>query len=136
MKTTNLGIASVIGLAAVIAGIAITNFPISMQPEYDLPENDSLCLTHILVQTTQKITDREIFTKIILGEIEKLDSRFDVPDRYILVTNMQDNKIRISLDGLWSEENSGKRLIEALERSEFIESVLDQGGLRLAIECQ
>ncbi len=101
-----------------------------------MPENDSLCLTHMLVQTTQKITEREIFTKIILGEIEKLDSRFDIPDRYILLTNMQDNKIRISLDGLWSEENSGKRLIDALERSEFIESVLDQGGMRLAIECQ
>ena len=136
MKTTNLGLASVIGIAAVIAGFAIINFPIPMQPEYDLPENDSLCLTHILVQTTQKITDRETFAKFILGEIENLDSRFDVPDRYILVTNMQDNKIRISLDGLWSEENSGKRLIEALERSKFIESVLDQGGVRLAIECQ
>jgi hypothetical protein len=136
MKTTNLGLASVIGIAVVIAGIAINNILIPTQPEYDLPENDSLCLTHMLVQTTQKITEREIFTKIILGEIEKLDSRFDIPDRYILLTNMQDNKIRISLDGLWSEENSGKRLIDALERSEFIESVLDQGGMRLAIECQ
>jgi len=136
MKTTNLGLASVIGVAVVIAGIAINNILIPTQPEYDLPENDSLCLTHMLVQTTQKITEREIFTKIILGEIKKLDSRFDIPDRYILLTNMQDNKIRISLDGLWSEENSGKRLIDALERSEFIESVLDQGGMRLAIECQ
>lgn len=100
MKTTNLGIASVIGVAIVIAGITINNVLFPWDPEYDLPENDSLCMTHVVIQTPQKITDSEILRTIMLNEIENLDFRFDVPDRYILITNLQDNKIRISFDGL------------------------------------
>ena len=40
-----------------------------------LPENDPLCSTHILVQTTQN-TDRKLFSKTVLDEIGKIDSRF------------------------------------------------------------
>jgi hypothetical protein len=94
MKITNLGMASVIGMIAVIGGIAINN--ILFPPQHE----------------------------------------FDVPDRNILITNLQDNKIKISFDGVWSEEDSGKKLAESLERHEFIESVLEQDGVRLVIKCQ
>lgn len=136
MKTTTLGLASAIGVAAVIAGIPITNTLFPPQHEFDVPENDSMCMTHIVIQTPSKITAKELLRTLVLNEIANLDFKFDIPDRHIMITNLQDNKIKISFDGLWSEENSGKRLVESLERHEFIESVLDQGGVRLVIECQ
>jgi hypothetical protein len=136
MKITNLGMASVIGMISVIGGIAINNILFPPQHEFDVPENDSLCTTHIVIQTPQKITDKETLRTFMLSEIEDLDFRFDVPDRNILITNLQDNKIKISFDGVLSEEDSGKKLAESLERHEFIESVLEQDGVRLVIKCQ
>lgn len=136
MKTISLGIASIIGVIAVIAGTTINNTLFPSQHEFDVPENDSLCMTHVVIQTHSKITAKEILRTIMLSEIENLDFRFDVPDRYILITNLQDNKIKISFDGMWSEEDNGKRLVESLEKHEFIESVLEQDGVRLIIECQ
>jgi hypothetical protein len=47
MKITNLGMASVIGMIAVIGGIAINNILFSPQHEFDVPENDSLCMMHL-----------------------------------------------------------------------------------------
>jgi hypothetical protein len=89
-----------------------------------------------VIQTLHKITDKETLRTFMLSEIEDLDFRFDVPDRNILITNLQDNKIKISFDGVLSEEDSGKKLAESLERHEFIESVLEQDGVRLVIKCQ
>ena len=102
----------IIGIIAAITitGIVIGTFLILMPQEYDLPENDRLCSTHILVQTTHKI-DRKIFSETVLREIGLLDYRFDYDGRGIFVTNMGDNKLRITIDGLWSIENSGSSLL-------------------------
>ena len=135
MKQTYLILASVIGLAIVITGIVLTDFPIKMNLTYDLPENDTYCTTHILVQTTHKV-NREVFSKIVLDEIKELDWRFDWSDRYILITDMQNEKVRITLDGLWSPEGSGARLIESLEQLNEVESVLEDRGVLLLMECQ
>lgn len=135
MKTTYLILASVIGLAIVIIGTILFDFPIKMNPTYDLPENDTWCTTHILVQITHKV-DREVFTKMVLDEIKELDWRFDWSDRYILITDMQNEKIRITIEGLWSPEGGGARLIESLEKLDEVESVLEDRGVLLAIECQ
>ena len=135
MNTTYLILASVIGLAMVITGIVSPDFPIKMNPTYDLPENDTWCTTHILVQTTHKV-DREVFSKMVLDEIKELDWKFDWSDRYILITDMQNEKVRITLEGLWSLEGGGARLIESLEQLDEVESILEDRGVLLAIECQ
>ncbi|WP_420545522.1 hypothetical protein [Nitrosopumilus sp.] len=126
-----IGIIAAIITAATVIGI----FLILMPQEYDLPENDRLCSTHVLVQTTHKV-DRKVFSETVLREIGLLDYRFDYDGRGILVTNMGDNKLRITIDGLWSIENAGSSLLESLENLEYVESVLKQGDILLAIECQ
>ncbi|AJM92168.1 hypothetical protein [Nitrosopumilus piranensis] len=136
MKAVNLGIASVIAVAIVMGGITVNNVLFPWQPEYDLPENDSLCITHIVIYVPQKITDKEIFRTVMLNEIKELDRRFDVPDRNIMITNMQDNKTKISFEGIWTEEGNGRVLIDNLEGYEFIESVLEQDSISLITECQ
>ena len=119
----------------VITGTILIDFPIKMNPTYDLPENDVYCNTQILVQTTHKV-DREVFAKTVLNEIKKLDWRFDWSDRYILITDMQNEKLRITIEGLWSPEGSGARLIESLEHLDEVELVLEDRGVRIALECQ
>ncbi|KAF6246360.1 hypothetical protein C6990_09540 [Nitrosopumilus sp. b3] len=137
MKTRAVIIVGIIvaGFSLIITGTILIDFPIKMNPTYDLPENDVYCNTQILVQTTHKI-DREVFAKTVLNEIKKLDWRFDWSDRYILITDMQNEKLRISIEGLWSPESSGMRLIESLEQLDEVESVLEDRGVRLALECQ
>jgi hypothetical protein len=135
MKNRVLITLALIGLSIVITGTVMYDFPIKMNPTYGLPENDTWCATHILVQTTHKV-DREIFSKIVLDEIKKLDWRFDWSDRYILITDMQNEKVRITLEGLWSPEGGGARLIESIEQLDEVESVLEDRGVFLAIECQ
>lgn len=49
---------------------------------------------------------------------------------------MGNEKIRIALEGMRSPEGGGARLIEALEQLDEVESVLEDRGLFLAIECQ
>ena len=135
MKKNNFGLASVIVVAIIVVGFTVNSFLFPWQPEYDLPENDRLCITQIIIQSPQKITNDEILKTVMLNEIKDIDHRFDVSDRNVTITNMQNNKTKISFDGIWTEENNGKELVENLERHEFIERVLEQNDIRLVTMC-
>ena len=64
----------------------------------DVPENDKWCDTELIVKTKEKI-DQELLKLILLDEIAKFGKAYDMPDRDILLTDMGENKSKISIEG-------------------------------------
>ena len=54
----------------------------------------------MIVKTKEKI-GRELLKSILLDEIAKFGAVYDVPDRSILLTDIGENKTKISMDGSW-----------------------------------
>jgi len=68
--------------------------------------------------------------------MSNLDSRFMYDSRDISIENLENNKLKITIDGNWSPNGSGAKLVEALEKLETVESVLEEKGMKLITICQ
>ncbi len=101
----------------------------------NIPENSQYCTTELYVKTKEKI-DRKFFEVIIRDEIAKFGTVYDIDDRYVLLTDMGENRTRISLDGLWSLEPDRPNLVESLTALDFVNEVEKYLGIYLVVECQ
>lgn len=131
----------IMGTIGVIAAIGIFYFVVIDQSidefnkNFNVPENDPYCNTEFVVKTKEK-TDRKLFEIIVRDEIAKFGEIYDMPDRYVLLTNLGDNRIRISLDGAWTIDSDRPNLMESITDLEFVESAEKLHGVYMVLSCQ
>ena len=101
----------------------------------DVPENDKWCDTELIVKTKEKI-DREVLKLILLDEIAKFGTVYDMPDRDILLTDMGENKTKISMDGSWRLKQDRPDIVKALTELIFVDHVEEYHGRLLVVSCQ
>jgi len=51
-----------------------------------------------------------------------------VPNRHILVTNLGENKLKISLDGSWSLRPDRPNLVQSMANLSIVENVVEDMG--------
>lgn len=132
MQKRSLVVATASAVGVAIAGVLVAYFLVMPA---NLPENDQYCETHILVQTIPN-ADRKQLSRDILEVMGRLDSRFMYWGRDISLDVLGDDQLRISIDGVWSPDGSGARLIQAMEGLDSVGSVLDDRGRNLVTICQ
>jgi len=133
MKTSHILI--VLGIIIISSVIFVIFYDFSFEKNDNIPENSQYCTTELYVKTKEKM-DRKLFELIVRDEIAKFGAIYDITDRYVLLTDMGENRTRISLDGLWSLDYDRPNLIESLTDLEFVEEVEEYRGVYLAVECQ
>ena len=127
----------------VIVGSSIFSFVFMMSNDIhsvkDVPENDKYCYSEIIVRTSKYmggISDRAFVELIVRDEISKIGSIYDDPNRDILVTDLGENNLRISLDGSWSLKQDRPNLLDSLKNQNFIEKIVDNRGKFIVVACQ
>ena len=98
-------------------------------------ENNPYCNTEFVVKTKEK-TDRKLFEIIVRDEIAKFGEIYDLPDRYVLLTNLGDNRIRISLDGGWTIAPDRPNLLESITNLDFVETAEKTHDVYMVLSCQ
>lgn len=105
----------------------------------DVPENDKYCYSEIIVKTSKYmggISDRAFVELIVRDEITKLGAIYDERNRDILVTDLGENNLRISLDGSWSLKQDRPNLLDSLTSQNFIEKIVENRGKLIVVACQ
>lgn len=133
MKTSHLIV--ILGIIISSSIIFAILFEFQFEKNDNVSENSKYCTTELYVKTKERM-DRKLFELIVRDEIAKFGAIYDVSDRYVLLTDMGENRIRISLDGLWSLESDRPNLIESLTDLEVVEEVEKYRGIYLVVECQ
>ena len=104
-----------------------------------VPENDKYCYSEIIVKTSEYmggVSDRKLVEFMVRDEISKFGSIYDYPSRYILVTDLGENNLRISLDGSWSLKQNRPNLLDALTKHNEIEKIVEDRGNLIVVGCQ
>ena len=101
----------------------------------DVPENDKWCNTELIVKTKEKI-GRELLKSILLDEIAKFGAVYDVSDRSILLTDIGENKTKISMDGSWRLKQDRPDIVKALTELILVDDVEEYHGRLLVVSCQ
>ena len=104
-----------------------------------VPENDKYCYSELIIKTTKymgSIFDRNLVGTIVRDEIAKFGAVYDVSNRHVLVTDLGENKLRISLDGSWSLRQDRPNLVQSLTNLSIVENVVEDRGNMIVVGCQ
>ena len=101
---TNVMIGIIFGVSVVVTILAITlieiNDPMSKHNEQIISQNDLACFTIWRVQLNTSI-DSKTLEEILRNEIAELGSIYDIPERDIKIENIGNNRVQITIEGMW-----------------------------------
>jgi len=138
MKTRLLIIIVIIIAGSSISALFFLNFS-GNQNVKNVPENDKYCYSEIIVKTSEYkggIVERKLVELMVRDEISKFGAIYDDPQRNILVTDLGENNLRITLDGSWSLKQNRPNLLDSLTEHNEIEKILENKGNLIVVGCQ
>ena len=74
---------------------------------FRIPENDLQCGTEWTVKVRDNL-DFDMFERTLNLEIAEFGYSYDVPQRDIALVDLGDNRIHITIEGLWGIEPAGQ----------------------------
>ena len=104
----------------------------------NVPENDMYCYSEIIVKSSEYkggIFDRKLVELMVRDEISKFGAIYDDPRRNILITDLGENNLRITLDGAWSLKPNRPNLLDSLTEHNEIEKIVENKGILIVVGC-
>lgn len=130
-------ISTLIPVIGIIIGLSF--FSMTSSDHHNVSENDKYCTTELIVKTTTYMGDifgRKLVEQIVREEIAKFGAIYDIPERKVIITDLGENNLQISLHGYWSLKSDKPNLVDALIRLNSIDNIVENGGKSLVVMCQ
>ncbi len=100
-----------------------------------IPENDLQCSTEWTVKMKDHL-DFNTFEKILRVEIAEFGYSYDVSQRDITLVDLGDNRIHITIEGLWGIESNRPNLKTSIAEVEQVERIEEFEGGPVVAWCQ
>lgn len=89
-----------VGVIILVMRFIQINDPMSKHNEPIIYQNDLACFTIWKVQLNTSI-DYKTLEEILRNEIAELGSIYDIPERDITIENVGNNRVKITIEGVW-----------------------------------
>ena len=90
-------------------------------------QNDLACFTVWKVQLNTPI-DYETLEAILRDKIAEFGSVYNIPERNITIENIGNNRVKITIEGMWGPDPEGLDIRESISNIEFVEKIEDFVG--------
>lgn len=138
MKTSNFfTIVIVLVIIVTVPTVILSVENIGMKNNHGsshIPENDLYCGTEWTVQMKESL-DFKIFERFLREEIAEFGSSYDLSQRYIVLEDLGENRVRIEIGGLWTGEPGRPNLTASIEEIDFVDYVEDFSDLPFVAWC-
>lgn len=100
-----------------------------------IPENDLQCGTEWAVKVKDDL-DFDTFEKTLRLEIAEFGYSYDVSQRDITLVDLGDNRVHITIEGLWGIEPDRPNLKTSIAGIEQVERIEEFEGGPMVVWCQ
>ena len=100
-----------------------------------IPENDLKCGTEWTVKVKDNL-DLDMFENILRTEIAEFGYSYDLSQRDITLVNLGDDRVHITIEGLWGIEPDRPNLKTSIAGIEQVEQIEEFEGSPVVAWCQ
>ncbi|MCH9659102.1 hypothetical protein K0U27_10545 [archaeon] len=100
-----------------------------------IPENDLKCGTEWTVKMRDNL-DLDAFEKTLRAEIAEFGYSYDISQRDITLVNLGDDRVHITIEGLWGIEPDRPNLKTSIAGIEQVEQIEEFEGGPVVAWCQ
>ena len=102
---------------------------------FKMPENDLKCGTEWTVKVKDNL-DLDMFENILRTEIAEFGYSYDLSQRDITLVSLGDNRVHITIEGLWGIEPDRPNLKTSIAGIEQVEQIEEFEGGPVVAWCQ